>query len=67
MAEDEKNEGAPAGEGPLYYVERGAEDAGGWRVVGPNGVVGVYRVESEAQSRADQLNEDVAEERENDF
>jgi hypothetical protein len=51
---------------PLYYVEGSNDDPGVWRVVGPNGVVDSYRVESEAQSRADRLNEDVAEEIEDD-
>ena len=63
-------EGAPFGadgDAPLYRAERSADDSGRWRVVGPNGAVGVYRLESEAQAKADQLNEDVAEEQENDF
>ena len=49
---------------PLYSVERSSD--GGWRIVGPNGVVDTYRAEAEAQSKADQLNENVAEEREDD-
>ena len=53
-------------ESALYYVERCDDDLGSWRVVGPNGVVDTHRVESEAQSRADRLNEDVAEEQEDD-
>jgi hypothetical protein len=64
------NEGAPFGaddDAPLYSVERSTEEPGGWRVVGPNGLVGVFRLESEAQGRADQLNEEVAEEQEDDF
>ena len=51
---------------PLYYIERCEDASGRWRVVGPNGVVGTYPAEGEAQSKADRLNEDVAEEREND-
>ena len=51
---------------PLYYIERCKDDPCHWRVVGPNGIVDTYPTESEAQSRADRLNEDVAEEREND-
>jgi hypothetical protein len=51
---------------PLYYVEQATEDPVLWRVVGPNGVVDTYGLESEAQSRADRLNEEIAEEREDD-
>ena len=51
---------------PLYYVERDEDDPDIWRVIGPNGVVRAYRVESEAQSEADRLNEEVAEEQEDD-
>ncbi len=73
MPEDENN--APAGTGapsraddaPLYYVERCAEGPNSWRVMGPNGAIGAYRNESEAQAKADQLNEEVAEEQEDDF
>jgi hypothetical protein len=50
----------------LYTVERGQDDAEIWRVVGPNGAVGAYRSESEAQASADRLNEDAAEEQEDD-
>lgn len=50
--------------GPSYVVER-SED--GWRVVGPNGLVGVYPSASEAQAKADLLNEQSAEEAEDDF
>ncbi len=54
------------GDRPLYYVESSGDEPGVWRVVGPNGVVDSYRAESEAQSKADRLNEEVAEEREDD-
>lgn len=50
----------------LYTVERGQDDPGIWRVVGPNGAVGDYRSESAAQASADRLNEDAAEEQEDD-
>ena len=50
----------------LYSVERGEGDPEVWRVVGPNGVVAAYPTQSEAQARADQLNEDAAEEQEDD-
>jgi hypothetical protein len=50
----------------LYTVERGQDDPNVWRVVGPNGVVGAHRSESEAQASADRLNEDAAEEQEDD-
>jgi hypothetical protein len=53
-------------ESALYNVERGQDDPEIWRVVGPNGVVGDYRSEGEAQARADRLNEDAAEEQEDD-
>jgi hypothetical protein len=48
---------------PLYSIERCDE---GWRVMGPNGPVGVFPAESDAQAKADFLNEQVAEEREDD-
>ena len=50
-----------------YVVEPCNEDQGSWRVIGPNGLVGVYQTASEAQAKADFLNEQVAEEREGDF
>lgn len=50
----------------LYTVERGQDDSEVWHVVGPNGAVGAYRSESEAQANADRLNEDAAEEQEDD-
>jgi hypothetical protein len=52
---------------PLYYVKRNDDDPNCWSVIGPNGVVDTYRVEAEAQSRANQLNESVAEEQEDDY
>ena len=51
---------------PLYFVERGNDDPESWRVIGPNGLVGVYRTAREAQAKADFLNEQVAEQREDD-
>jgi hypothetical protein len=51
---------------PPYFVERGGDGPGSWRVIGPNGLVGVYPTASEAQAKADYLNEQVAEEREDD-
>ena len=51
-------------ETPLYIVEPGGAE--GWRVIGPNGLVGVYPSLSEAQARADFLNEQIAEETEDD-
>ena len=53
-------------EGPLYRVEQSQDGPEGWRVVGPNGLVGVYESATEAQARADDLNEQVAEETEDD-
>ena len=53
-------------ETPLYTVERSDDGPESWRVVGPNGLVGVYETASDAQSRADFLNEQVAEEQEDD-
>jgi hypothetical protein len=53
----------PPDDAPLYSIEKVAE---GWRVCGPNGAAGVYEDERDAQARADFLNEQVAEEREDD-
>lgn len=50
----------------LYSIEIDDERPQSWRVIGPNGLVGVYESESEAQARADFLNEQVAEETEGD-
>ena len=49
--------------GPLYSVEKAAV---GWRVIGPNGTVGDFDDEAIAQRTADNLNAEVAEEREDD-
>ena len=54
------------GDAPLYRIERAEDGSGPWRVVGPNGPVGVYPSAAEAQARADALNEDAAEETEDD-
>ena len=54
------------GDTPLYTVERSDDGPETWRVVGPNGLVGVYASANEAQARADFLNEQVAEETEDD-
>jgi len=54
------------GDRPLYYVEPRKDDPGVWDVIGPNGVVDTYRDERDAQSQADRLNEDVAQEQEDD-
>lgn len=51
---------------PEYRVERSGQASANWRVIGPNGPVADYPTEQEAQMRADDLNEQVAEEREND-
>ncbi len=51
---------------PLYYIEINDEPPKNWRVIGPNGLVGAYESESDAQARADLLNEQVAEETEDD-
>jgi hypothetical protein len=51
---------------PLYTAERSDDGPESWRVVGPNGLVGVYQSASDAQARADYLNEQVAEETEDD-
>jgi hypothetical protein len=53
----------PDDDAPLYSVHSSAD---GWRVIGPNGLAGTYRTEREAQAKADFLNEQVAEEREDD-
>ena len=53
-------------EAPLYAVERSDDGHETWRVAGPNGLVGVYASASEAQAKADFLNEQVAEETEDD-
>ena len=45
---------------PLYIVERSDDGSESWRVVGPNGPVGAYGTEGEAQGRADFLNVQVA-------
>ena len=58
--------GDPGHEAPLYTVERINDGSEGWRVVGPNGLVGVYESASEAQAKADFLNEQIAEEAEDD-
>lgn len=52
---------------PLYFVERCKDAPETWRVVGPNGLVGVYETASDAQAKADFLNEQSAEEIEDDF
>jgi hypothetical protein len=54
------------GEAPSYIVERFNDGQEQWRIVGPNGVAGVFRTERDAQARADFLNEQAAEEREDD-
>ena len=51
---------------PLYVVQGSDNDPETWRVVGPNGLVGVYKSASDAQAKADFLNEQTAEETEND-
>lgn len=51
---------------PVYSVERGDDGLEEWRVTGPNGLVGAYPTQSDAQAKADFLNEQIAEEREND-
>jgi len=51
---------------PPYFVERSDDGIQNWRVVGPNGLVGVYQTERDAQAKADFLNEQIAEEREDD-
>jgi hypothetical protein len=51
---------------PLYAVESSDEGLQSWRVIGPNGLVGVYASASEAQAKADLLNEQVAEGTEDD-
>jgi hypothetical protein len=53
--------------GPLYFIEPIHEELETWRVVGPNGPVGDYRTEADAQAKADLLNEQVAEGTEDDF
>jgi hypothetical protein len=53
-------------EAPLYTVERSDDGPETWRVVGPNGLVGVYGSASDAQAKADFLNEQIAEGTEND-
>lgn len=50
----------------LYHVEQSNDDQRKWRVVGPNGLVNAYNTEREAQAKADDLNMQVAEEREDD-
>jgi hypothetical protein len=52
--------------GPLYFVERSKDGVEGWRVMGPNGLVGDYQSETDAQAKADFLNEQAAEEAEDD-
>lgn len=49
-----------------YVVERPDAVSQGWRVVGPNGLVGMFATASQAQAKADSLNEQVAEEKEDD-
>jgi len=53
-------------EAPLYTVKRSDDNPARWLVVGPNGLVGVHESATEAQARADFLNEQVAEETEDD-
>ena len=64
---DGAGEASNARNAPLYAIEPCEDDAESWRVIGPNGVVGVYQTASDAQAKADYLNEQVAEESEDDF
>ncbi len=52
---------------PLYSVEPSQGEPGTWRVVGPNGAVGDYPTATDAQAKADLLNEQIAEETEGDY
>jgi hypothetical protein len=53
-------------EAPLYTVERSDDGPEIWRVVGPNGLFGVYGSANDAQAKADFLNEQIAEATEDD-
>jgi hypothetical protein len=50
----------------LYSVEPSDDESGPWRLIGPNGLVGEYASEKEAQAKADFLNEQSAQGTEDD-